>query len=138
MSAGVALVGSLGVFFLLEAFSAFGLVSIMDVGMLLIVDIRMFLHVLNWPFDVIPIWLVIEHLSLRSSCVSSQAEDDSSCCEAHQGYSNSNRHEDVRIVVCIRVRVIRVIRIHAADAGCSCDLLSAAGCRTGGKRDIEV
>ena len=137
MSAGVALMGSFGMTFL-EAFPAFGLISIMDVGMLFIIDIRMLLHVLNWSLDVISVWLVIEHLSLRCACVSSQAEDDSGCCQAHQSYSNSDRHEDVGIDVGIRVRVVRVIRIHASDAGCSCDLLSAAGCRAGGERDVEV
>lgn len=125
--------GSFGMPFL-EAFPAFGLISIMEVGILFIIDIRMFLNVLNWSLDVISVWLVIEHLALRSACVSSQAEDDSSCCQAHQSNSNSNRHEDV----CISVRVVRVVRIHASDAGCNCDLLSAAGCRAGSERDVEV
>lgn len=138
MSAGVALTGCFGMSFFLEAFPAFGLISIMDVGMLLIIDISMFLHVINRSFDIVSVGFVVEHLSLRRPCILSQAEDDSGCCQTHQSNSNSDRQEDISVVVAIRVGIIGVIRIQAANAGCSCDLFSAAGCRTGGERDVEV
>lgn len=140
MSAGVALMGALGMFFLLETFPAFGLISVVDVGMLLIVDVSMFLHILNWSFDVISVRLVVEHLSLWRACVSSQPEDDSSCGQAHQGDSDADRHKNVGVdvAVAICVGVVRVIGVHAADAGCSGDLISAAGCCAGREGDVEV